>query len=387
MVERQPGADRGGELDVAEADVLVAGQSGVAEAHRAKRARRRHGAGERAEDCRPGAQRLQDHRRQHAAGQCREGDRIRQDAGPGVDVGAGDHQRAERDRDDGKRPGERADRHGRERERAEDDQSPVRSKVVGEIVRIGLVLPDHHFVVIVAGPGSGGRCVRIMLSRSRKFLGHHPGVEAVPDQLRPDEDDELGALLVARGSAEEVAQELDVAKPRYPRFALILALADEPAEEDGLPAHDRDRRAHAPLRGVSDTPGFATFEISCSMSRSIEPLAWTRGRTFRITPVLRNSTLFTTGAVGLSISVAVRVVTGISSPTWRTAGWLSTTTSEGEESTLTLVKLDSASSTRRGCASLPRRRLKPGSAREISGASSRAAEPLLALSPTSLLVK
>src|SRR5215217_6336351 len=97
MVERQPGADRGGELDVAEADALVAGQSGVAEAHRAKRARRRRGAGERAEDCR----------------------------------------------------------------------SPVRSKVVGEIVRIGLVLPDHHFVVIVAGPGSGGRCVRIMLSRSR----------------------------------------------------------------------------------------------------------------------------------------------------------------------------------------------------------------------------
>ncbi len=83
--------------------------------------------------------------------------------------------------------------------------------------------------------------------------------------------------------------------------------------------------------------------------------------------MLRNSTLFTIGAVGLSISVAVRVVTGISSPTWRTAGWLSTTTSEGEESTLTLVKLDSASSTTRGCASLPRRRLKPGSAREMSG--------------------
>ena len=72
--------------------------------------------------------------------------------------------------------------------------------------------------------------------------------------------------------------------------------------------------------GVSDAPGLATFEISCSMSRSIEPLAWTRGRTLRITPVLRNSTLFTTGAAGLSISVAVRVVTGISSPTWRTAG-------------------------------------------------------------------
>ena len=88
------------------------------------------------------------------------------------------------------------------------------------------------------------------------------------------------------------------------------------------------------------------------------------------------------------MSVAVRVVTGISSPTCSIAGWLSTTTSDGEDSTLTFVKLESASRTTRGCASWPSRRLKPGSTREMMAEElSSAAEPLFGLRPTSLLEK
>src|SRR5580693_4531677 len=88
-----------------------------------------------------------------------------------------------------------------------------------------------------------------------------------------------------------------------------------------------------------------------------------RGRIFRITPVERMSMVLTTGVVGLARSVALEVVTGIWLPTSSKAGWLSTTTSDGEDNTLTSVMVESAFRITRGCASGPSNKLKPGSTR------------------------
>src|SRR5580704_10094157 len=88
-----------------------------------------------------------------------------------------------------------------------------------------------------------------------------------------------------------------------------------------------------------------------------------RGRILRMTPVERMSMVLTTGVVGLARSVALEVVTGIWLPTSSRAGWLSTTTSDGEDNTLTSVMVESAFRITRGCASGPSSKLKPGSTR------------------------
>src|SRR6478609_61501 len=62
-------------------------------------------------------------------------------------------------------------------------------------------------------------------------------------------------------------------------------------------------------------------------------------------------------------TVAVPVENGTWSPTCRVADWLSSTTSDGFDSTLTLVTPCSASRTTRGEFSAPIRKLKPGSTR------------------------
>src|SRR3954451_18385666 len=64
-------------------------------------------------------------------------------------------------------------------------------------------------------------------------------------------------------------------------------------------------------------------------------------------------------------TVALPVETGTTSPTCRVADWLLITTSDGLESTFTLVTACSASRTAAGCASDPTRKLKPGKARLI----------------------
>ena len=90
--------------------------------------------------------------------------------------------------------------------------------------------------------------------------------------------------------------------------------------------------------GVSVAVAVAAMElICCSISMETTPLAFTRGRTFRMMPVSLYSTLLTTAAVGVSTAVAVRVRIGTWSPTCSTAACRSDTTSDGEDSTLTLV--------------------------------------------------
>src|SRR5215472_9756162 len=65
-------------------------------------------------------------------------------------------------------------------------------------------------------------------------------------------------------------------------------------------------------------------------------------------------------------TVALRVETGTTSPTCRVATWLLITTSDGLDSTFTLVTVCSASRMADGLASDPIRKLNPGRARLIS---------------------
>src|SRR5215475_8513902 len=64
-----------------------------------------------------------------------------------------------------------------------------------------------------------------------KLLGDRTGIDAVAHHLRPDEDDDLGALLGTGGAAEQVAEELDVANARKPGLDALIALADEAAKQ------------------------------------------------------------------------------------------------------------------------------------------------------------
>src|SRR6201996_9775717 len=68
----------------------------------------------------------------------------------------------------------------------------------------------------------------------------------------------------------------------------------------------------------------------------------------------------------LDRTVALPVDTGTASPTCSVADWLSTTTSDGLDSTLTLVTVCKASRMKFGFASDPIRKLKLGNARLIS---------------------
>src|SRR5690349_2628691 len=65
-------------------------------------------------------------------------------------------------------------------------------------------------------------------------------------------------------------------------------------------------------------------------------------------------------------TVALPVETGTTSPTCRVATWLLMTTSDGLDSTFTLVTVCKASRMADGLASEPTRKLKPGSARLIN---------------------
>src|ERR1700761_1897736 len=68
----------------------------------------------------------------------------------------------------------------------------------------------------------------------------------------------------------------------------------------------------------------------------------------------------------LDSTVALPVDTGTESPTCNVAAWLSITTSDGLDSTLTVVTVCSASRMRLGCVSEPTRKLNPGNGRLIN---------------------
>src|SRR5215470_5037236 len=82
-----------------------------------------------------------------------------------------------------------------------------------------------------------------------QLLGDEMGIDAVADDLRPDENDQLGALeavgLLRECAAERVgklAEQGDAAR------AALLALADKTGEQHGLAAHHRDRALDPALR-------------------------------------------------------------------------------------------------------------------------------------------
>src|SRR6476469_6794969 len=106
-------------------------------------------------------------------------------------------------------------------------------------------------------------------------------------------------------------------------------------------------------------PG-TTADSSCEISMVTNPEGLTRGITCRITPVSRYSMEFMIGEPGDVVSCCSCVVIGTWSPTFMVAGWFSSTTIEGEETTRTVVTSDKASRTRRGSDVLPRMRLRPG---------------------------
>src|SRR5215469_12515258 len=102
--------------------------------------------------------------------------------------------------------------------------------------------------------------------------------------------------------------------------------------------------------------------------------------------------LLTIGAPGVTTDTAVCVVTGIWSPTKSVAGWLSTTTIDGFDNTLTVVTVCKASRIACGFASEPTRKLKPGRTRLRTAVVAPAiglllAEPVSGLRPRFLLCK
>src|ERR1700746_978341 len=76
-------------------------------------------------------------------------------------------------------------------------------------------------------------------------------------------------------------------------------------------------------------------------------------------------------------TVALPVDTGTTSPTCRVATWLLITTSDGLDSTFTLVTVCNASRMAVGLASDPSRKLKPGKARLMRGLVTVVAMPVV----------
>ena len=65
-------------------------------------------------------------------------------------------------------------------------------------------------------------------------------IPAVADDLRPNEDEELGALRRAKRARECRTQHRDHIEPRNSTAAPLLPLAHQAAEQNGLPARDRN---------------------------------------------------------------------------------------------------------------------------------------------------
>src|ERR1700760_3764254 len=85
----------------------------------------------------------------------------------------------------------------------------------------------------------------------------------------------------------------------------------------------------------------------------------------------------------LDSTVALPVDTGTESPTCSVADWLSTTTNDGLDRTLTVVTVCSASRIRLGWVSEPIRKLKPGKARLMNALDT---EPATEATPVVALV-
>src|SRR5208282_1633741 len=80
-----------------------------------------------------------------------------------------------------------------------------------------------------------------------KLFGDHRRVHSVPNDLRPDEDDELGSHLGGSRRAERRPDKGDLVEHRYALARLLLLVLDQPGEQHGLSADDRDLAADLAL--------------------------------------------------------------------------------------------------------------------------------------------
>src|SRR5262245_48283235 len=80
------------------------------------------------------------------------------------------------------------------------------------------------------------------------LLGDEIGILAVPDDLGPDENDQLGTLDRFVCLREELAQHGNLVENRNTITTAVLGAADEAGEEHGLATRDSDRALHLACR-------------------------------------------------------------------------------------------------------------------------------------------
>src|SRR4051794_13090605 len=81
-----------------------------------------------------------------------------------------------------------------------------------------------------------------------QLLGDAHRVDAVADDLRPDEDDQLGALDPLGVAADQLAEFTELIHQRNVGAVGAGALADQAGKQHGLPGRHSDRAFHLALR-------------------------------------------------------------------------------------------------------------------------------------------
>src|SRR5262249_34359141 len=80
-----------------------------------------------------------------------------------------------------------------------------------------------------------------------QLLRNSIGIDAVADDLRPNEDDQLGSLHIAGIAGKQLTDTRDLIESWNALAAAILAFADQSAEQYGLAAGNSDRASHLAL--------------------------------------------------------------------------------------------------------------------------------------------
>src|SRR5215468_12049272 len=86
-----------------------------------------------------------------------------------------------------------------------------------------------------------GACPHTAAQLRPQFLRYAIGIEAVANNLRADEDDELGPGCLLVLMREGIAQSLDFIQQWNSAAISVLLLADQSGQQNGLPAGHRDR--------------------------------------------------------------------------------------------------------------------------------------------------
>src|SRR5262252_3284558 len=105
---------------------------------------------------------------------------------------------------------------------------------------MGLRMTGTHSRIFVTAGAASAPHIRAADDRTRavfhcgqfvsKLFGHGACIDAVADQLRPDENDDLRARFGVVGIAEQIAQELNFSQSRYSGLGALSVFADEPPE-------------------------------------------------------------------------------------------------------------------------------------------------------------